>query len=474
MARQALLTKHRPILILLEIIILVSLTSLKSPEVEQLAESRRSVYLQTMQAYQLFLPIMSNDLPTPPFGVQIYFTFDDDHPALQAMVGLPTAWIRIPVSWANIEPTDTTPENYQWDAYDNTFRSASSHGLDVIATLGHNPTWAAESVGGPPDMNAYLEFLAALVERYDGDGNDDAPGSPIVKAWEFYNEPDNTFLPANDPGYGYWGYLGAEYADFMSQVYPVVKAAAPDALVLMGGVAYDNFVDQGGAFDRAFVDDFLAAGGGSYTDYFNFHYYPYLAANWAAYGPDVIGKINFLQTKLAAYGLADKPLAITEIGLSSGANFGGTEELQSRYVVQAYSRALTADVEIIIWFALNDLPPRFIFGLTRSDFTPKPSYAAYHTLTVQLASATYQRTLSSTELGSDQAEGYLYSRGAETVYVVWTNDDSAAQLELQAGSVTRIEKEGSSTIISDADDGLVDGRVTIQYGGSPIYLIPAP
>ncbi|MFH2105162.1 MAG: hypothetical protein ABII72_02905, partial [Parcubacteria group bacterium] len=45
-------------------------------------------------------------------------------------------------------------------------------------------------VGKPCDMTAYTDFLAKVVERYDGDGEDDMPGLEIpLKYWEIMNEP---------------------------------------------------------------------------------------------------------------------------------------------------------------------------------------------------------------------------------------------------------------------------------------------
>ena len=434
---------------------------------------------QTALIHTVFLPLISLQREQPPFGVQIYFNMTDNHPGLLSMVDLQTVWVRRPIVWSQIEPVNTTPENYNWGIWDTQFLTASANGLKVVATIESNPSWAAEYAGGPvysEHLSSFLEFVGALVERYDGDGYQDASGSPVVNHWEFYNEPDNANLFYAEVGWGYWGNRGAEYADFLAEVYPVVKAANSSASVLMGGIAHDYFSDQGGPFDRDFVDDFLAAGGGNYIDFFNFHYYPVFAPNWEAYGHDVIGKTNFLRAKLATYGLADKPVAITEIGLSSDPNDGngGTPEEQSRYVLRAFSRAIAANVKIMTWFTLNDLSPQYVTGVTDVDFNPKPSYQVYQTMTTQLADVIYQRALTSSELGSPQAEGYVYQRGQETVYVVWTNDDSPAQMTIQASSVAQISKSGTSTTILDVADGLADGVVTVNYDGSPVYLILAP
>jgi len=95
-------------------------------------------------------------------------------------------------------------------------------------------------------------------------------------------------------------------------------------------------------------------------------------------------------------------------------------------------------------------------------------------MTTQLADVKFIRALNTTELNSTQAEGYTYQkRSGELTYVVWTNDDSVAQIKLSAKTVTKISKLGTSTALTDSSDGVVDGYVTITYTGSPVYLILA-
>jgi len=434
-------------------------------------ELQSTLYL----THTVFLPIVSYQRDPLPFGVQTYTSIGDST-GLPEMVALQAIWVRYPVSWQSLEPVDTTPDNFNWDKYDQQFLDASSNHLRLVATVGGNPSWAAEYGGSPvyPQyMSDYLEFIGALVERYDGDGIDDALGSPVVNYWEFYNEPDNGTVLLAENGFGYWGYIGNEYAQFMSQVYPVVKTANPNAKILNGGLSYDAFIDDGGRFVRRFLDDFLAAGGGNYIDIFNFHYYPNFADEWNSYGQGLLGKTNFLRAKLTAYGWADKPMAITEVGTNSDVITGGSDEKQSCYVVQVFSRAIAGDLKIVNWFNLYDITAGFPFyyGLLYSNFQPKPSYYAYQVMTTQLSDVVYIKTLSAIELGSAQAEGYVYQRKTQTVYVVWTNDDSSCQIQILADSVTKVDKYGVSSVITDASDGVTDGQVIVAFDGSPIYIV---
>ena len=45
--------------------------------------------------------------------------------------------------------------------------------------------------------------------------------------------------------------------------------------------------------------------------------------------------------------------------------------------MQSYSRAVAADIKIMIWFSLRNLPPEFPMGLMYSNFTPKPAFTTY-------------------------------------------------------------------------------------------------
>lgn len=424
------------------------------------------VSVQTMGITQtVFLPVVMNNYNAypPPFGVQIYYNIDDTSATgFQRLVDSGTIWVRKPIRWSIIEPNNTTPDNFNWTLYDSQYLNASAYQLKMIATIEGNPSWAASHPEGPlysEAVNDFVEFITAAVERYDGDGYQDAPGSPVVNYWEFYNEPDHQDR---------WGYQGAYYAYFLSNVYPAVKAANPHAMVLMGGMAYDNFTDTvpDGTFIRNFLDDFLSAGGGNYIDIANYHYYP-VFLNWEPYGKGIIGKNNYIKAKMAQYGI-EKPTMVTETGMNSD-----YVDWQSRYVVQTFTRAMAADIKAVSWFVFNDLPPVWFYGLTNVDFSPKPAYVAFQVLEAQLSNVIYVRELNENELGDSGAEGYVFARQGKTIYVLWTNDAHTATTAVQANVIKKIDMYGSQINILDGADGSEDGLVTVPYD-YPVYLILNP
>ena len=59
-----------------------------------------------------------------------------------------------------------------------------------------------------------------------------------------------------------------KYAQMLAAVYPAIKSADPSAVVMSGGLAFDNWFNQGGPFNPNFLPDLLADGGAQNMDGF--------------------------------------------------------------------------------------------------------------------------------------------------------------------------------------------------------------
>ncbi len=131
-------------------------------------------------------------------------------------------------NWQVIEPSRG---NYNWTIIDNYVRSAQASGVQILFTIWPFTDWdqlicnsdlpeepplpigAAEKGkdpggfselsrrrGKPCDMNVYQDYLRFLVERYDGDGDNDMAGLRYpVKYWEVGNEPELDFFFQGTP-----------------------------------------------------------------------------------------------------------------------------------------------------------------------------------------------------------------------------------------------------------------------------------
>lgn len=425
---------------------------------------------------RLLVPFVFKNYPQdiPLFGAQMSNL--NEAGGLSQAVEAGIKWVRVSLAWRTIEPTNTTPDQFQWSQYDEWFSKAAKAGLTPLVIISDNPTWAAPASCGPvfpQSQGEFRSFLTALVERYSKPPYN-------VRYWELYNEPDNYDAVNYAWLGGCWGNQGGEYAQMLKTVYPLIKGIDPEAKVVMGSIAHDWFTTEcGGGYTSCgpFVQGFLDAvidpfrgNAGSYFDIFAFHYYPAFRQKWDPFGPELIGKTQYLRDKLSSYGLS-KPIIITEISMWTSGKHGGSDEIQSNYVAQAYSRGMAAGLVALIWFPLVDYEDEWQYALLKRDLNPKPSYGAYVIATRELAQAYFKRRL---DAGS-AVEGYVFGIKGEQAekMVLWANGgDTQASFTGSAATVT--DKLGQARVVRDNDDGRVDGNVTVQVTSSPIYLRVAP
>ncbi len=418
----------------------------------------------------IHLPLVMKyyDFSIPPFGITMYGSIDDNA-GLQEMRELRLSWVTTDVNWSDVEPDPPTngTHTYNWSVYDTKFANAVAADLRPIALVRNNPSWAADNPNGTvTDIGDLKAFLDALVERYDGDGFLDAPGNVKVEYWELYPEPDKDIC---------WGHNGAEYAEMLAQVQPVMKDANPRAKIMNGGLAYDWFEDQGGPFVRSFLPDVLATGGGDYLDMVAIHYYPIFIFTISA-------KMEEVRDILNSYGFSDLPLICPEMGFWSSTQKWSSPEEQARRLVRMFVRGMSVDLEIMTWFSVFDFGSGTdTLGLLYPDGSPKPSYFAYQILVSQLGGAHYKRNLGT---NYPEIEGHIFSiqGGARERGVIWTNPvegvEVAQELSFPVSGLRVVGKEGTESIIQDGGagdiDGIANGEVTIEITGSPIYVEEYP
>jgi hypothetical protein len=110
-----------------------------------------------------------------------------------------------------------------------------------------------------------------------------------------------------------------------------------------------------------------------------------------------------------------------------------------------------------------------------------------------LTYASYSQTIPVSVTGSSQIEGYRfsvpYSGGQKRLDVYWydcpslytptlyvngfpVDCTSTAPLKISATRIGKIDKLGNQIILTDASDGLLDGKINIAggIGSSPIYI----
>ena len=431
-----------------------------------------SAQLTRQLTVTVYLPVVDRDSDwtyVSPFGIVMYDNIDDAA-GLQKMKEAGSKWVTTMLHWSEIEPTRGA---LNWSSFDAKAQNAQAAGMDVFVLFTSNPSWAAQLPGGPvTNTQDLVDFVTLMAERYDCDGVDDAAGSPCVRYWSFYAEPDNGDWSRAKAGKGYWGHNGAGYAAMLSQVSPAIHAANLQAQVLIGGLAYDGFEEDGGPFVRSFLTDTLkalndnyAGGAQAYIDAVAFHFYP-LSAQLPA---EKALKVRGIMTN---HGVGDLPLLCPEMGYWSASP--SSESEQARRLVQMYVSGLSVDLKHMSWFAVfDDGSGSEEHGLFwNHDLNqPKLAYFAYYTMTRELAQARYLRPFLATN-----AEGHVFRMpGGREKTVVWATA-ATANVTFSYTCLRRVGFESAQAAIYDGDptwdqDNFVNGQIVLQAEqNTPLYV----
>lgn len=250
------------------------------------------------------------------------------------------------------EMTEDPERGWAWA--DDFFSVLGEADLDVIAVIGPWPgarTAVFTEQYVPEDLEAYGEWVEAVVERYDGDGHQDMPGlTRPVLAWEVDNEPDlHHAMPPRDPQ-GKPMEPGtfetpSEYAEVLLATSRAIRRADPDAFILSGGL-YRPMTPKGVEYLR----EVLAVEG--VTEAISgISLHCYLAQD----DLDVIHLAMENFRELAP----GKPIWITETSVPSmGQMPWMTPQWQAKMVVAIHGAMIAEGADRILWHTLVDPPTR--------------------------------------------------------------------------------------------------------------------
>lgn len=395
----------------------------------------------TPEIFQTLIPVM---------GIEETFINDSRMKLIEESGAF---WFRRNVLlWHEVEPQEGTRNWEVLSKLEGELSESSQSGMEVILIVRGAPAWAqmiSGSTCGPilPDkLDVFADFMHELVTRYS------APPYN-VRYWELGNEPDvdPALVPPDFP-FGCWGdqtdpnYGGGYYAQMLKAVYPQIKAADPDAQVLVGGLLMDCnplYPGEGRAcIPTRFIEGVLADGGGEFFDGISFHAYDYYTApysyrndNWqsssAITGPVLVAKANYLRDLLDTYEISDKFLMNTEFGLLCGRD-GSEPECQNEefqlskasYAIQANANALKEGLKANVWYSLTGWRGT---GLVDKEMIPYPVYDAYAFNSVRLNQAVYIKGINV----------YAGVKGIETLrdnhreWILWAVDGSERLIYLE-------------------------------------------
>ncbi|MFQ5996846.1 MAG: hypothetical protein ACE5KP_04395 [Dehalococcoidales bacterium] len=355
-----------------------------------------------------------------------------------------------PFIWGRIE---RQKGEYDWQEMDRYVWQAQDYGFATLATIWpfagwDQANWGGAGTGGivferemgkerrkPYDMEAYRTFVSSLVERYDGDGDNDMPGLKFpIKHWEAGNEPSmqegfNSFFNGSPE----------DYLEVLKVTYQAVKAADPEAKVLHAGMA--GMEPQMVSFWEPVLEK-----GSQYFDIANIH---------SIGASDELNVPRFTEL-LAKYGI-DKPIWVTEAQHRSGPSFDGRDispEEQARILVKSYILSFGLEVDKIFYTSFKApsfAPEEFQqSALIVGPDEKRPAYYALATMISKLDGFT-----SAEKLNEGQ---YAFQVNGEKIYVLWGT-----------GSIPTGAAGG--ILVTDMYGREITGDTsTIELSQSPVYV----
>ena len=379
-------------------------------------------------------------------------------------------------SWETVEPVRG---QYNLLPADELVRACQEKAVRILAILTPYTPWdqtwqPGQKTTFPRDLAAYLAYVRAVVERYDGDGVGDMPGlrnGYRVRYWEVHNEPELCYVSAQ------------AYLDVLRSTYETIKQADPGATVLNGGVA-PPFAES-----RQFWLTLLDLGGGRYIDVFNVHD---LVGNLA--GTSAPSFVAPWRRELTSRGIP-KTIWVTESGTYSGSVAADqtpdrqpwpeqSVRDQARIGVRRALELQAAGAKTVVWAMVDHFTNGGQAFVRACDLLydrdhPKPVYYALQRLGLLLEST---RTLTVEEAGPRSARLRLEGPYAK-VYVIWS--DAGGSLVLSGLSAAKVLRLGSVPgIDADGRPGFEDevltvtnGEVRVSASAEPVYVVvdaPAP
>lgn len=393
---------------------------------------------------------------------------------------------------------------YDWSSTDAAMTAGRAAGLALFTNVGAQNRLEGTPPGPghlPKDLDWYLAFLQKAVERYDGDGVDDAPGSPVIDVIQIGNEVD---------GPAFWQDTPENYALLLKRSYQAAKRVAPSIRVAIAGVATP--AGYYGFYQRVLAElDRLADSPSDRAfDVFDLHWSgqfrgddDYATVALPAGNFELRALVADVRADLARRGSGDVPVYITETSDYSDTPAGyptHTESYHAAAIVKRYLYALSAGVEKIFWAQIVDSHDAGGFvdgyfdhvGLTQNPRNPggashkKLGFYTYKKL-VELLDGSDWKTLR-----ADQETAYVrafrLSKAGRELAVAWW--DTALDPAYTPGATTPLTLSGlvgsklkitevvpaaaSGKEVTDDASAFAAREVTVSGGAATISLGERP
>jgi len=386
--------------------------------------------------------------PESPFGMGVYLNrYGGDARGLALMERAAqmardagVKWSREDFSWGRIEPRR---EQFDWTYYDNLVACARRNGISVYAIVGYWTGWTKPYTS--EGIDDYVSFVRELVRRYKNE----------IKQWEIWNEPNIFF----------WQGPRDMYAELLTKSYAAIKEIDPEAQVLGLSTA---------GIDHKFITRMLELK--APFDILTIH--PYRThLNDLVFIED-LKKVSD-QVKMPDG--KRRPVWLTEMGWATHTPHNtarqdfapNTLRAQAELIARSYLCAIVSGVEPrTFWYNFrNDGEDPIYFehqmGILYSDFSPKPAYVAYATLTRVLRG----KTLAGPVPVPQGVLGFKFKghgEGVSETIALWSPQaDVRVDLPFKGKQVTRVNGMGEQSELV-----VQDGKMKVDLRkGAVVYLV---
>jgi hypothetical protein len=237
-------------------------------------------------------------------------------------------------SWGALEPAKG---QYDWHSLDTWVSQTQAHQVQLDYVFVNTPRWASTrpdepcpgkrfGCAAPPNPDDFSEFVTTLVTRYKGK----------ISSYELWNEPN---------GSGFWTGSPKDMADLAALAYPIIKSIDPSAIVTTPAVSSSGWPLS----HDAWLDQYLAAGGGKFADVIAWHGYAGRNDRPALPPEGLSEQIRALKNVLEKHGLSKLPIWNTEGGWGKDAQLPD-ENLQAAFLVKWYMINFSNGIARTFWY----------------------------------------------------------------------------------------------------------------------------
>ncbi|MEW6066927.1 MAG: hypothetical protein AB1610_01315 [Nitrospirota bacterium] len=350
---------------------------------------------------------------------------------------------------------------FNWERLDRLVNDLHRNNIHLLGVIGS----AEPEVGKkgrilpalPRDMDAYKRFVSSLVERYDADGKNDAPGLLYpIRYWLIGDEPFSS---------QYWGGSAEEYALLLNITYDEIKKTDPNAKVIAATV-YAREKDFAKRFFKKLSE---ITGGKNKYDFLDQHWFIDEGRPAEIQYKEIKDKIEYINNLATRHGFKSVPFWVTETcGVYS------PEDVHARDLVKRYIFSLAIGAKKVFWTGLA--------GARESQFGREDPFA----LSAILDGDRKKNAFSAYKLMAEKLEGInkghieqmsidsdifacKFVMGNRSLIVLWSDyGEKIINIPLPPNissvKVTDAITAASTTLMKDKD------KITLKIGKNPVYL----